>query len=141
MSKYALLPYHRPNEMMNFWSDLDHDFFAPFNTCASVFQTDISDEGDHYLMSAELPGFNKEDIGIEMEGDQLVIRASHEEQKEDEKKHYVHRERSIGTYTRRFNVSGIDVEHINAQYENGVLNLTLPKEEKKAPEGRKISIL
>ena len=140
MSKYALLPYRRDNGMMNLFDEFDRSFFAPFTACTGAFSTDILDEGDHYLMNAELPGFNKEDIGVDIEGDQLVIRASHEQEKEDKKKNFVHRERRFGTYTRRFDISGIDTERIGAKYENGVLSLTLPKVVEKAPEGKKIAI-
>ena len=140
MSKYALLPYRRPNEISRFFNDIDRDFFAPFSSYTSAFSTDITDEGDHYLLTAELPGFEKSDIAIDVEGDQLVIRATHEQEKEETQKKFVHRERTCGTYTRRFDINGIDTEHIGAKYENGLLHLTLPKEVEKAPEGKKIAI-
>lgn len=140
MSKYAMLPYRRPNEMDRFFNDFDKGFFAPFQSFATGFSTDITDEGDHYLLEAELPGFEKGDINIDIEGDQLVIRANREEEKEENKKNYIHRERTYGTYTRRFDIAGIDTDKIEAKYEKGVLALTLPKEEKKAPEGKKITI-
>ena len=140
MSKYALLPYRRPNELSGFFSDFDRNFFAPFQSFASAFNTDITDEGDHYLLCAELPGFDKGDIGIDIEGDQLVIRASREQEKEENTKKFVHRERSYGTYTRRFDINGVDTERIEAKYTDGVLSLKLPKMEKKAPEGKRIAI-
>ena len=140
MSKYALLPYRRPSEMARFFHDFDRDLFAPFQNFASAFSTDITDEGDHYLLSADLPGFAREDINVDIEGDQLVIRASREEEKEETQKKYVHRERSCGTYTRRFDLNGIDTDAISAAYVDGVLKLTLPKREEKSPEGKKIVI-
>ncbi len=140
MSKYAMLPYRRPTEMANFFNDFDRDFFTPFPSFAAAFNTDITDEGGHYLLSAELPGFARDDISVDVEGDQLVIRASREEEKEENKKKFIHRERTYGTYTRRFDINGIDTENISAKYEDGVLKLTLPKQEKKAPEGKKIAI-
>ncbi len=140
MSKYAMLPYRRPNELSQLFNDFDRSFFTPFPSFSAAFNTDITDEGDHYLMAAELPGFGKDDISIDVEGDQLVIRASREQEKEEDKKKYIHRERTYGTYTRRFDISGIDTEHIGAKYNNGVLELTLPKVVEKAPEGKKITI-
>ena len=53
MSKYALLPYRRPSEVANFFNEFDRNFFAPFQSFASAFSTDIIDEGDHYLLEAE----------------------------------------------------------------------------------------
>lgn len=140
MSKYGMLPYRRNSDLDLLFNSFDRDIFTPFASFASAFSTDITDEGDHYLLSAELPGFAKEDIGISIEGDQLVIRASREEEKEENKKKYIHRERSYGTYTRRFDINGVDTGAISAKYEDGVLHLTLPKQEKKPEVGTRISI-
>lgn len=140
MSKYAMLPYRRPTDIARFFNDFDRDLFSPFPSFAAAFNTDITDEGDHYLLSAELPGFARNDISVDVEGDQLVIRASREEEKEENKSKYIHRERTCGTYTRRFDINGIDTEGVSGKYEDGVLKLTLPKQEKKAPEGKKIAI-
>lgn len=140
MSKYALLPYRKPNYLdpIDAW---ERAFFAPFGTnYATAFSTDVIDKGDHYLLEAELPGFDKSDIDIGIEGDQLVIKASHEAKTEEESKGYIHRERRSGSYTRRFDIGGIDVEAIQAAYENGVLKLTLPKQEEKKPDSKKIVI-
>ncbi len=139
MSKYAMLPYRRPNDMMHMFDAFDRDLFEPLGACGT-FSTDILDEGDHYLLQSELPGFQKEDISVDVEGDQLVIRAAHEQEKEDKRKNFLHRERTFGTYTRRFDISGIDVERISAKYENGLLSLTLPKQEEKQPAGKKICV-
>ena len=139
MSRYTLMPYHR-NEMDRFINNFTRDVLSPMQTFASAFNTDIIEEGDHYLLEAELPGFDKKDISVDVEGDQLVIRAAREESTEEEEKNYVHRERHYGTYTRRFDIVGIDVEKIGAKYEDGILKLTLPKQEPQEPEGKKISI-
>lgn len=106
------------------------------------FKTDITDEGDHYLLEADLPGFEKKDIQLSLDDDMLTIRAqrhSKAEEKDQEGK-LVRVERSYGTYSRQFNVSEIDREHIKATYENGVLKLTLPKEDKVLPQSRVLEI-
>ena len=139
MSKYALLPYRRTNDM-DVFDAWDRALMSPFASYASSFSTDILDQGDHYLLEAELPGFEKKDINVDIEGDQLVINASHETKTDEEKKNFVHRERRYGTYTRRFDINGIDTGKISAAYENGVLRLTLPKQEEKKPEGVKITV-
>ena len=139
MSRYTIMPYHR-NEMDRFINNFTRDLISPMQSYVSAFNTDITDEGDHYLLEAELPGFDKKDISVDVEGDQLVIRAAREESTEEEEKNYVHRERHYGTYTRRFDIVGIDVEKIGAKYEDGILKLTLPKQEPQEPEGKKISI-
>ena len=93
------------------------------------FRTDITDEGASYELRADLPGFNKEDIHLDLSGDNLTISAErhseHEEQ--DQQGKFVRCERSYGSFSRSFDVSEVDAENIRAKYENGVLTLTLPK--------------
>ncbi len=106
------------------------------------FKTDITDEGDHFLMEADLPGFDKKDIHLSLSNDTLSIQAERHSKVEDkDKKDKVVRvERSYGSYSRQFDVSGIDAAGIKAKYENGVLKLTLPKKVAKAPEETKLEI-
>ena len=103
-----------------------------------VFRTDILDAGDHYTLQAELPGMNKDDIELDVKDGLLTIQASHEERREDE--HYLCRERRYGSFSRSFNLDGIDEDAISARFENGVLELTLPKLVPPQPETRRIEI-
>ena len=105
-----------------------------------TFRTDIRREEDHYLLEAELPGFQKEDITLDLKEGILTIRAEHKEDTEEKTGEYIRRERRYGSYTRSFDVSGIDEENISAAYENGILKLRLPKVMPVEPEIRKISI-
>ena len=92
------------------------------------FRTDISDQGDSYLLEADLPGFDKDSIHIDLSEDTLTISAERhsEHEEEDKKGSYVCCERSYGQYQRSFDVSGIDQDGIKAKYADGVLSLTLP---------------
>lgn len=106
------------------------------------FKTDISDEGDHYMMEADLPGFDKKDIHLDLSGDMLTIQAerhSKAEQKDEQNK-LVRVERSYGSYSRSFDVSAIDTDQIRASYDNGVLKLMLPKKQAQVPESRVLKI-
>lgn len=134
--KHNEISYYDPFQMME---EMERRFWGG-NTLAS-FKTDIRDKGDSYLLEAELPGFQKEDISIQLDGDDLVITANHNSEMEDKKeKNYVRRERKFGSYSRRFNVAGIDTSAITAAYNNGVLELTLPKKVEQAPAARTIEI-
>ena len=95
------------------------------------FNTDIKDEGKEYLLEADLPGFSKEDIHVDVEDNYLTIRAARgsETEETDDKNHYVRRERSYGSYQRSFDVSNIKQEAITVQYKDGVLKVHLPKKE------------
>lgn len=129
--------------------DLECAFFgAPFGsffeprTALSAFRTDVTDEGDHYLLEADLPGFDKKDIHLDLTDDTLTIQAERHSKVDetDKKNRYVHMERSYGSYSRRFDVSQIDTENIRAAYDNGVLKLTLPKKSQIQPAARRLEI-
>lgn len=128
--------------------EFEKNFFGnPFGTFFGTqdlaeFKTDVTDEGDHYLLEADLPGFDKKDIKLDINGDTLTVQAErHSKIEEKDKKDKIVRiERSYGSYSRQFDVSGVDTDNIKAKYENGVLKLTLPKKEKTLPEGRRLEI-
>ena len=106
------------------------------------FKTDITDEGDHYLLEADLPGFEKKDIQLDVSGDTLTIRAERHSKVEekDQKNKVIRVERSYGSYSRQFDISAVDADQIKAKYDNGVLQLTLPKKEKAALASRQLEI-
>ncbi|MDD6981595.1 MAG: Hsp20/alpha crystallin family protein [Clostridia bacterium] len=106
------------------------------------FKTDVTDEGDYYLLEADLPGFDKKDIHLDINGDTLTVSAERHSKVEDkDKKDKVLRvERSYGSYTRTFDLTGIDANDISAKYENGVLTLRLPKKLEIVPESRRLEI-
>ena len=121
---------------------LDDPFFTVREPRANrfSFHTDIKDTGNEILIEAELPGFKKEELEINLEGDLLTISAEKKEEQNEECERYVRKERFAGSYKRSFTLSGIVCDKIGATFENGLLTLTLPKEEKKEPTGRKIAI-
>lgn len=114
------------------WNDMESAF--------SDFRMDIRDEGDRYLLEAELPGFEKKDIHLDVEGDLLTIRAERDQKEEVKKHHYLRQERCYGCYARTVDLSNVKAEEIKAAYQNGVLTLTLPKRTAQKPESRHIDI-
>lgn len=141
---FDLIPFGRnERNLFQYLDNMEKNLFDGLDSRVSRFRTDILDKGDRYVLEAELPGFKKEDIQLDLEGDILTIRAEHTEEKEDkdEKKQYVRRERRYGSFSRSFDVSGIQTEQIAASYENGVLKLDLPKAAPvPAPSSRRIDI-
>ncbi|MBQ9535926.1 MAG: Hsp20/alpha crystallin family protein [Clostridia bacterium] len=107
-----------------------------------AFKIDVKDNGGEYLLEADLPGFKKEDISIDVSGDRLVISAErHSEYEENDKKgNYIKCERSYGSFSRSFDLTGIRQDGIRAAYNDGVLTLTLPKSEAEAPQSRRLEI-
>ena len=127
-------------EMMPFTRNHGVDLYRPFrdleelerslfaNGSAAAFKTDIRDTGDAYVLEADLPGMKKEDIHIDVDGDRLSISAERSAVREekDENGGYIRCERSYGSFSRSFDISGIQGEDISAAYADGVLTLTLP---------------
>ena len=115
------------------------NFFNDEN--AVTIKTDIKDTGDCYVIDAELPGYKKEEINVDVNDDILTISAEkHNEVNEEEKNGYIRRERYYGSVSRSFNISEVEAAEITAKHENGVLTLTLPKKKEQIPQSHKIEI-
>ena len=135
---FELTPYSTRRSVMdpfNFFND----FFGT-NNAPMELRTDISDKGDAFVLEADLPGFKKDDIKIDLENDRLTIKAERHSEHEDNRSGYVRRERHFGSFVRSFDVSGIDTSGIRANYTDGVLTLTLPKRPELVPDNRSIAI-
>jgi HSP20 family protein len=78
-----------------------------------------------------IPGYDKNDIKMDVEDGILTIEATKEQETEDEEKNYYRKERFYGTFKRQFNIGNVDEEQINAKFDNGVLKISFPKEQKK----------
>ena len=125
---------------MDLFDEFERSVFGETGRRTPAFSTDIRDEGDHYVLETELPGFQKEDIDLDVRDGFLTISASHQVSNETKKDNYLCRERRSGSFTRSFNLDGIQEEGITASYANGVLKLTLPKRQETLPQSRKIVI-
>ncbi|MEG0615122.1 MAG: Hsp20/alpha crystallin family protein [Oscillospiraceae bacterium] len=126
---FELSPFNRHDRsLFNFFDNFEKNFFNDFPQETAQFRTDIIDKGDKFILQAELPGFTKEDINIDLNDNYLVISAQHEENKVEDRDNFVRRERKFGTFSRSFDVSNIKTEEISAAYHDGVLELELPKE-------------
>ena len=116
------------NPFALFDSLFDHDF-PTANWGASSFKVDVKDSGDHYELTADLPGVTKEDINLRYENGYLTIAAVHNESKDekDDSDNYIRRERHTGEVSRSFYIDGIDDANIHAEFKDGVLQVSLPK--------------
>ncbi len=138
---FNLVPFERrqQNELRRLFDDFEKNFFGLSDNFAA-FGTDIVDQGDNYLLKADLPGFAKEDIAVNIDGDRLTISAQRNEEFEETKDNFVRRERSRGTFCRSFDLTGIRAQEITAEYKNGVLSLNLPKDTSQKERSRRIDI-
>lgn len=142
---FELIPFDRHNRSVasfdpfRVFDDMERSFFGS-NSAVSAFRTDVTDTGDAFKLEAELPGFKKEDIKLDVENDCLTISAERHMENDEKKHNFVKRERFYGSYSRSFDVSGINVDGIEASYENGVLTLNMPKKQETIPASRRLEI-
>lgn len=142
---FEMVPFTRTGRgLSDYFDRMERSFFGGPNNLEERFSaicTDVVDKGDKYLLRAELPGFAKEDIQINLDGDRLVISAHNKQEKEEkEGENFVRRERSYGSFIRSFNLAGIRTEEISANYRNGLLELELPKAASQPPATKQIQI-
>ncbi len=104
------------------------------------FRTDVKEKDDKYIIDAELPGMDKEDINVEMDDNYLTITANNEHYEEEEKEGYIRRERKKGNYHRSFYIENIKEDGVEAEYDNGILEITLPKKEETVSKKKTIDI-
>ena len=132
-----------------FDDSLEKEFFGTHNPlygkhAKNLMKTDVKDVNDHYEVAVDLPGFQKDEVNVELENGYLTISAAKglDKDQKDYEGHYIRQERYAGSLSRSFYV-GEDVEpqDVKAKYENGVLKLFVPKAEvKQVPAQTAIAI-
>jgi HSP20 family protein len=115
------------------------DFFKPWNgwfgsndwtKAMNMPSVNISEEKDHYMVSLAVPGLKKDDFKIDIDGNMLIISSEKEQNKEDKDKKYTRKEYSFSSFSRSFSLpEEINKEKITAKYEEGVLKISLPRNE------------
>ncbi len=109
---------------------------VPFTGMPSV---DIEDQGKAYHLTVDLPGFKKEEVQVELTDDSVAINAKHMQVEEEKTKNYVRHERAAQTYYRKIQLpESIRSDDANANLNNGILEITLPKKTPK--ETKKLTI-
>ena len=96
---------------------------------------ELVEKDDQFVVRAELPGMKKEDIDITFVGETLVIRGERRMESETREENYYLAERSYGTFHRTVSMpSSVDVNSVQARYENGILEVTVPKAAEAKPQ-------
>jgi len=120
----------------------DDDFFSKRES--AIMKTDIKEKKDKYIIEMDLPGYEKENINLELKNGYLEVNANTlKEENNEENERYVHKERFFGHCSRNFYVGEVvKEEDIQAEFKNGILMITIPKkdEKKELPEARRIEI-
>jgi HSP20 family protein len=103
-------------------------------------KVDVKEDEKGYSMHAEIPGVKKEDIQVDVNGNQVSIRAEVKQEKEDKQGEKVlHSERYYGMVSRSMQLPAeIDSQGVKAEYQDGVLNIVLPK--KASAQAKRVTI-
>ena len=121
--------------------DIFDDVFAdPFFSEKEnrIMRTDLKEKDGKYYLEIDIPGFDKEDIKIELQDGYLTISAEKDDEKEDKHAKYLKRERFSGMCSRSYYVGdNIKEEDIKANFKNGILTVEFPKEPEKKVEEKK----
>lgn len=107
----------------NFFND---DFTAAFNGSNDI-KADVRETNEAYLVEAELPGVNKDDLRLDYDNNYLTISAMKNETFEDRQDNYLRQERHYGQIARSFYFDNVNKNQIQARFQNGVLDIILPK--------------
>lgn len=128
--------------MVPLWSDFFTDrFFSnrwPFNGQDLFPAVNIKESDEAFHTELAVPGFTKKDFKIDVEGSYLTISADKEHEKSESNERYTKKEFERKSFSRTFNLpQNVDEDKIEATYQEGMLQLTIPKKEKSKPTLRK----
>lgn len=132
-------PWRELEDLENRLMRLTGDFGNGETVSAWRPAVDLTESDEEFRFTAEFPGMSADDIDVEVQGGDLILRGEKETEEEKEEEDYRVAERSYGEFYRRFSLpTSVEVEEISAEMKDGVLTVRLPKTEKEA--GRKIQI-
>ena len=135
----GLVPFNRRNnnfalantgfeDFYNMLDDFFSDGFMPGrNLLRDTFKIDIQENENEYIVEAEVPGINKDEIDLNIDGDDLSISVNRIEEVNNDGKNYIHRERRASSMSRRVRLADAKLDEIKAKLEDGVLSVTIPK--------------
>ena len=138
-------PVRELGTIQNEMNRLFNSFFdTPTHSNGATFRRwipamDLVETGDAFVLKADLPGLTESDVSIELEDNVLIVSGERKSEHEDRKAGYYRVERSYGSFRRALTLpEGVDPEAVTATFDNGVLEITVPKPEQQAP--RKVQI-
>jgi len=102
---------------------------------------DIAEHDNEYLVKAELPGVNKDEVKLTLENNILTIRGEKKQEKETKKENYHRVERNYGSFQRSFTLpAAVKADKIDASYKDGILTVSLPKSEEAKPKQIEVKV-
>lgn len=138
-------PFYGLSSVDSQFSRMLNDFFgrpgSESNLTSWAPAVDIFETEHELVVKADLPDVKPEDLDIRVENNLLTIRGERKFEKKVDQKDYLRVERSYGSFSRSFSLANtVNADAIKADYQNGVLTLTLPKREEAKPKQIKVSV-
>jgi len=145
ISRALDVPFFGLDRLMDdLWSDFGMIPYGSLDTSIGGFlpSVDVKETDKKLVVTAELPGMEEKDVEVRLIDGHLTIKGEKKAEKEEKDEDYYYCERSYGSFNRVIALhDGLDKEHIEAHFKNGVLTVEIPKtEEAKVAEGTKIPI-
>jgi HSP20 family protein len=102
---------------------------------------DLTETGEHFVLKADLPGVAESDVNIEVENNVLTISGERKTEHEEKHEGYYRLERAMGSFARSLTLpEGIDAGAVTASYDNGVLEVRIPKPAEAKPQKVQIAV-
>jgi len=148
MAKKDLVNYDSLDRFFDIREDFDHvmkDFLRGFGgplSSREVFPVaDVKEDEDKYTVTLEVPGIDKKDLKIKIKENSLMVEGEKKEENKEEGESYLRVERIYGNFRRAFNFAfNLDEKKVNAEFEDGILTVVLPKSEKDKPKEIEVKV-
>jgi HSP20 family protein len=145
----ALVRWEPVRELNSLQSEMNRLFNTFFDTPTTggngdgarrwIPSMDVVETESHYVLRADLPGLGEEDVSIELDDNVLTVSGERKAEHEERQEGYYRVERAFGGFSRSLTLpKGIDASAVTAEFDNGVLEVRIPKPEERKPQ--KISI-
>jgi HSP20 family protein len=145
----ALIRWEPVREVSTIQTDMNRLFNSFFNAPVRnggtmrrwVPAMDLVDAGDHFVLRADLPGLAEGDVNIEVEENVLTISGERKSEHEERKEGFYRVERSYGHFSRSLTLpEGVDATSVKANFDKGVLEVSIPKPAERKPQKVEITV-
>jgi HSP20 family protein len=143
----ALVRWEPLREISSIQSEVNRLFNTFFDTPVTATERrwvpamDLVESEDHFVLRADLPGLTQDDVNVELEDNVLTVSGERKAEHEERKEGYHRVERAYGRFSRSLTLpDGIDPESVEARFENGVLEVRVPKPEQRKPQRVAINV-
>jgi HSP20 family protein len=128
------------NRVNNLFREMN-DGDSPLTTASFVPAVDVYEDSKKVVLKLEVPGIDEKDLDIRVENNTLTVKGERKFEKEEKEENFHRIERRYGTFYRAFTLpSTVDTEHVQANYQNGILKLELSKKPEAQPKQIKVNV-